>query len=541
MAALLRSLAVSGSRKSDGSVNASGRVWCFTPGTTGSTQVQVYSDADGLYPLTQPVTLDAAGRVFIYTKAPVRLRIEDSTGAVVRDSARGTTTHAAAVEVENAGFTGTVLSGASAGSQGAGGRTLLDTVLTSAYASMGGLDFGLKVASGATRRNAKDVVYERYVSVKEFGAKGDDLADDTTAVAATISYVVGLGGGVVFFPKGTYRVTGELPFVSAHGVTFAGTGHSSILKQMGTGFNLIVYQDANSGIVRDLTLTANTTSSVTCVAFVGAKDVLVSNVKIDKFKYGVDFQDTVTTQTRQSLIVGCHIDANDAASGICVRYGVVANANMYGHSILSSFLSASDLCINIDHGIYGTVIANCLFDNGNNAVKVASTFTGFGVKMFGCQFQSLSGDAINVQATGTVGLHEYGNTAVSGSGGFGVTFLGSNAGDVFGSQRHAPRQGDALVAANNLTLGQDGNSFVVDGNTTINAIIIAGWCTGSQITLQFSGTPTVKHNTAGGAGTARMFLSGSADFGATANDMLTLKLMNNAGGTFWQEMSRTVI
>ena len=59
-ASLITSLALVGSRKADGSVNASGRVWFYQPGTT--TQAVVYSDADATAQATQPVSLDAAGK-----------------------------------------------------------------------------------------------------------------------------------------------------------------------------------------------------------------------------------------------------------------------------------------------------------------------------------------------------------------------------------------------------------------------------------------------------------------------------------------------
>lgn len=93
----------------------------------------------------------------------------------------------------------------------------------------------------------------------------------------------------------------------------------------------------------------------------------------------------------------------------------------------------------------------------------------------------------------------------------------------------------AAVAANNLTLGA-ANQFLVSGNTQINAITTNGWRAGSNITLIFSGTPTVKHNTAGGAGTAVLFLSGSADLVAANNTVLGLTY----DGTQWQETFRKV-
>lgn len=55
------------------------------------------------------------------------------------------------------------------------------------------------------------------VSVKDFGAVGDGTTDDTAAIQAAINSVRGTqpkGGGVVYFPKGTYRTSGPIEVYS---------------------------------------------------------------------------------------------------------------------------------------------------------------------------------------------------------------------------------------------------------------------------------------------------------------------------------------
>ncbi len=116
---------------------------------------------------------------------------------------------------------------------------------------------------------------------------------------------------------------------------------------------------------------------------------------------------------------------------------------------------------------------------------------------------------------------------------------------VSGSSRFDGRvllsQGADVASANDLTLGADGNTFEITGTTQINAITTAGWQNGTMITLLFTSTPTVKHNTAGGGGTAVMLLAGAADFSATAGDTLTLILSEIGGTQAWREIARAAI
>lgn len=106
----------------------------------------------------------------------------------------------------------------------------------------------------------------------------------------------------------------------------------------------------------------------------------------------------------------------------------------------------------------------------------------------------------------------------------------------FNAARVELAKGTDVTAANDLTLGLDGNVFTITGNTQINAITVANWQAGSEVDFVFSGTPTLKHNTAGGAGTAKMLLSGSVDYLASAND--TIKFLYD--GTSWHELARKI-
>lgn len=98
-------------------------------------------------------------------------------------------------------------------------------------------------------------------------------------------------------------------------------------------------------------------------------------------------------------------------------------------------------------------------------------------------------------------------------------------------------QGPDVASANNLTLGS-GNRFQVTGTTQINLLDGTSWQAGSEVTLMFTGSLTVKHNQTTIGAFFPIMLSGAVDFSATANDQLTLQLNSDSK---WYEKCRTVI
>lgn len=76
-------------------------------------------------------------------------------------------------------------------------------------------------ASGAVSRSLTAKLAD-VLSVRDFGAAGDGLADDTPAFAAALA-----GSTMVYVPPGTYRVTGTITV--GHGRTLYGAGNASVI------------------------------------------------------------------------------------------------------------------------------------------------------------------------------------------------------------------------------------------------------------------------------------------------------------------------
>ena len=72
---------LSGSRKSDGSVNAGGYVWTYSKGTT--TPLATYTDPNKVTTSSNPVTLDSAGKAMIYGSGEYRFDIYDTNNVLI--------------------------------------------------------------------------------------------------------------------------------------------------------------------------------------------------------------------------------------------------------------------------------------------------------------------------------------------------------------------------------------------------------------------------------------------------------------------------
>lgn len=98
--------------------------------------------------------------------------------------------------------------------------------------------------------NVKDPLY---------GAVGNGVANDRVAIQAAVNAAIAAGGGTVYFPTGTYIISGGyITVATASKVRLIGDGRASILKKPnGHNSYLVYFQDATDCGVYDLCFDAN--------------------------------------------------------------------------------------------------------------------------------------------------------------------------------------------------------------------------------------------------------------------------------------------
>jgi len=89
--------------------------------------------------------------------------------------------------------------------------------------------------AGAVRRPVREKLADS-VSVKDFGAVGDGVTDDTVAIQAALT-----SAKAVYVPPGTYRIANTLTV--GYGKSLFGAGQSSIIKGTSAAFDLIQLPD----------------------------------------------------------------------------------------------------------------------------------------------------------------------------------------------------------------------------------------------------------------------------------------------------------
>lgn len=97
---------------------------------------------------------------------------------------------------------------------------------------------------------------QRSINVKNFGAKGDGVTDDTSAIIT--AYETSTHGDTLFFPQGTYLISSTLTINRA--IYIKGNGfYNTIIKKVGSGDGVVL--NTSYAKMFDITVTSDGTST----------------------------------------------------------------------------------------------------------------------------------------------------------------------------------------------------------------------------------------------------------------------------------------
>ena len=359
-----------------------------------STGATVYTDFEGLAQLgSNAVTLDANGGATVYVSELVTVAVADSSGVTVRtfDAGHG----APNVEVRSPSFTGTSYD------DGSGNTTTksslpvdLEDVLDRWLTINGSIDWKILFNGTATSiQSALAGLAGVFFNVKDptYGAKGDGATDDGAAIQAAIDAAQAAGGGIAFFPAGTYRTTVTIQWQD--GVHLWGTGPgNSILQQATVGLDVVdvlaalgVKNTIDRMVGLELNASVATTGKVIDATAATNREFEVVNCVIGNANTTGTLIDHAGGSMRLRDVAIVMSAASQTALSSAGR------AELYGGSVTPHTAPNSSSWIVVDDGIVSGVVFNSGMATSGTAFCVAPTGDTL---VEGCLFRASGGATV---------------------------------------------------------------------------------------------------------------------------------------------------
>ena len=234
------------------------------------------------------------------------------------------------------------------------------------------------------------------VNVRDFGAIGDGLADDTSSIQNAINFIRDnnlSGYGSVYFPSGKYKISSSIE-ITNNKLSIIGDGFSSIIYAEGTSDNLVSFNIFNlnstgsaSFKLQDIYLFGlNTSASCAGVYGKSAVDVMINNCWFGNLGSAI-CGNFITLNVSNNIIELCknvairHEDKD-------FRKVVISNNNFYANGLNHIYIKgkSAEECNNIT--ITGNVLDQGMQING-------ALLDGGGIEILNCKYFEVSKNIIN--------------------------------------------------------------------------------------------------------------------------------------------------
>lgn len=386
---------------------------------------------------------------------------------------------------------------------------------------------------GAVNRTVKAKLQE-FVSVKDFGAVGDGVTDDTAAIQAAIDAVVTAGGGKVFVPRGKYLVSSTIDLAAWYGspaIIFEGEGygpwnkdgvvatseHTSLFVVATDGFNVFNIASTSQTVVQNISI-RDTSGSRTSGAAIylerngagitgddgNVTGVLIKQVGIKGFQDGIRAIRLQTSTIDQVFIEDCtrdgiRLETTAAGGGTSVTLSNCFvkecgqdNYSMYGMAYSAFVNCASDASTRHTYYLDGTTRNNTSISftgcgaegAGDDGIHI--TASNFGVTIVGCGIGPTTGDGIysagqgvtiiggKIQQTTGFGINAASGDAVTA---IGATFSSNTAGETNSTAKMIQIRNDEknfMLLGHNVQTGASDSDLVLKNSSGVRSVNNAG-------------------------------------------------------------------
>jgi hypothetical protein len=245
-----------------------------------------------------------------------------------------------------------------------------------------------------------------WFNVRVFGATGDGTTNDRAAIQAAIDAASAAGGGVVYLPKGTYRIGSSLTPTNATGVQLVGAGWATTIK-ITEGMNdwAIKFDGTDTRLrIADLTIDGNCTAQTAGggVYAVGAVQCLFENVHfVGCYDWGIYFgPQTGNIFGHNNKVTNCLFDNAMGSAGIGGGIYMTSNDENIILGCDFEYLGGSGTGPVAILDKAGTqFITACNFVNGGHGCIGVRVQDCQSTRITGCNFDGTSGDSIFLAAS----------------------------------------------------------------------------------------------------------------------------------------------
>ena len=198
------------------------------------------------------------------------------------------------------------------------------------------------------------------VNVKEFGAIGDGVNDDTAEIQAAIDACDTNGGGIVFFPTGTYLISSTISIPIE--ITLRGEGRIGTLINTASSIVMFEFDESltlASLAFEDLTFSGHRTNTTANIHISGASNVAFNRCDFRSAANGILVEDSFYLSFND-----CHFTDHDL---FAVKFAEDAVSPVNGWSFrncdFSTLGTTQDCHILLEGAGYGS-IESCNFEGG---------------------------------------------------------------------------------------------------------------------------------------------------------------------------------